>query len=82
MKNRIEVIKNEQGAYEEREFVVCPLWYHTLGIQQTVTGYGMKLTTPFKVIFAGKLRRVYCRQYSNCGSLFVMLGNSAKFLGV
>lgn len=45
-----------------------PLWYHERGLMQTATGYGPKLTTEYMINFLGKMRRVYCTQYSNSGS--------------
>ena len=76
------LIKNEAGLYEEREVVEAPLWWHTLGLQQTASGYGLKLTTPYKIQWGGKQRRVYCAQISNTVSLFVMVGKAKQFLGV
>lgn len=82
MQNRIEVIKDENGQYVEREFVYAPLDWQTRGLQQTRTGYGAKLTTPYKVFFAGRVRRVYARCYSNAASLFVIVNGNSGFLGV
>ena len=56
-----------------------PLWWHEKGLQQTATGYGLKLTTRYKVLFAGKLRRVYCTQISNTGSLWVVVDGVKHF---
>lgn len=48
-----------------------PLWWQLKGLQQTASGYGSRLVTPYKVKFNGRWRRVYCRQYSNAGTLYV-----------
>ena len=46
----------------------CPLWHHKKGISQTVSGYGARLTTRYKIHFEGKLRRIYATCYSNNAS--------------
>jgi len=48
-----------------------PLWFHDQGLQQTATGYGNRLATPYMVKVRGKWRRVYCCQYSNVGTLYI-----------
>jgi hypothetical protein len=49
-----------------------PLWYHEQGLMQTATGYGNKLKTTFMVFVDGRWRRVYCRIFSNIGSLYII----------
>lgn len=56
------------------EVIDAPLWWHTRGLRQTTSGYGKKLTTPYKVHHNGKLRRVYCSCFSNVGTLYIMQG--------
>jgi len=41
------------------------------GLQQTASGYGRKLVTPYKVLHNGKWRRVYCCQISNAGTYYI-----------
>ena len=48
-----------------------PLEWHLKGLQQTATGYGKKLTTPYKAEYNGKLYRVYCCCFSNNGTLYI-----------
>lgn len=50
---------------------VKPLWWQEKGLSFTATGYGARIATPYVVRFNGKLRRVYCLQYSNAGTLFI-----------
>ena len=76
----MQLIKNEAGQHEERDFISAPLWWHNCGLSQTATGYGAKLVTPNKVFYAGKLRRIYCICYSNSGSLYVMRGKERVFI--
>ena len=37
------------------------------------TGYGDKIPTQYLVFIEKKWRRVYCRQYSNIGTCYVMI---------
>lgn len=50
---------------------VKPLWWQDRGLSYTASGYGARIPTRYVVRFNGKLRRVYCRQYSNAGTLFI-----------
>lgn len=53
------------------DFKDAPLWFHLKGLQQTASGYGSRLATPYMVKFNDKWRRVYCRIYSNIGTLYI-----------
>ena len=53
------------------DLVEAPLWWQLKGLQQTASGYGSRLVTPYKVKFNDRWRRVYCRQYSNAGTLYI-----------
>ena len=55
---------------EDQPLIHAPLWWHDQGLTQTATGFGRKLTTPYKIEFNGRLYRVYCTQISNAGSLW------------
>ena len=37
----------------------------------TASGYGSRIPTQYKVKFNGRWRRVYCRIYSNSGTLYL-----------
>ena len=50
----------------------APLWWHLKGLQQTASGYGGKLTTPWKARYKGRWYRVYCMQYSNSGTRYII----------
>ncbi len=41
---------------------------------RSVTGYGAKLPTPYIVRFKGRERRVYCTNYSNIGTCWIVVG--------
>ena len=59
-----------------KDLVESPLAWQKLGLQQTASGYGMKLTSRYKINFNGKLRRLYVTQISNAGSLWFMLNGN------
>ena len=50
----------------------APLWWHLKGLQQTTSGYGAKLTTPWKARYNGRLYRVYCAQWGNSGTQYII----------
>ena len=52
--------------------VYKPLWWHLKGLQQTTSGYGNKLTTPYKTEHNGRMYRVYCICWSNSGTLYIL----------
>ena len=56
----------------ESQLIDAPLWWHKRGLQQTASGYGSKLTTPYKVEHNGRLYRVYCVCWSNSGTLYIL----------
>ena len=64
----------------ELETIESPLWFHLMELMQTATGYGSKLTTPYKVKYNNRLYRVYCHCFSNCGSLYIIVKNNRVFL--
>jgi len=75
-------MKDEQGNYCEREFIYDPTEWQKQGYQQTANGYGNKLNTGYKVLYAGKVRRVYAVCHSNVASLYVIVKGVKTFLGV
>jgi hypothetical protein len=56
------------------EVVIKELWWQSKGLQYTATGYGSKIPTRHMVRFNGKLRRIYCRIFSNIGTLYISSG--------
>lgn len=57
-----------------------PLAWQRKGLQQTASGYGARLATPYMVQWRGRWRRVYSYCYSNAGTLF--LGRSLSDEGL
>ena len=51
---------------------VKPLWHHTAGLSYTASGYGARIPTEYMVQAAKRWRRVYCRVFSNSGSLYIL----------
>lgn len=57
-----------------------PLALHKLGLQQTASGYGSKLVTPYLASVAGRFRRVYAICYSNVASYYVIVNYQRKMI--
>lgn len=53
------------------ESKIEPLPWQELGLSYTASGYGSRIPTRHKVKFHGKWRRVYCRIFSNIGTLYI-----------
>lgn len=53
------------------EVIIKPLWWQEKGFSYTATGYGKRIPTQYMVRFNGKWRRVYCKIYSNNGTLYI-----------
>lgn len=60
----------------------CPTPYHKAGLSYTASGYGSRIPTTKKVFLNGKWRRVYCRIYSNVGTLFLRTANKSEIITV
>lgn len=63
-----------------KDWIECPLWWHTLGLQQTESGYGRKLTTRYKVGYHDRLYRIYAICYSNVASHYIIVQGEKLFL--
>lgn len=55
----------------EHDAKYAPMGHHLAGLTWTATGYGARIPTPYMVRVNGKWRRVYCRIYSNIGTMFI-----------
>lgn len=53
------------------EVKVSRLWAALTPWKPTASGYGKRIPTEYMVKFNGKWRRVYCRIYSNNGTLYI-----------
>lgn len=61
---------------ESVEVKRAPTWWQEKGLQYTASGYGSRIPTEFMVRVNNRWRRVYCRIFSNVGSLFIGKGDS------
>ena len=64
----------------EKDLVESPLNWQVLGLQETASGYGKKLTTRYKVKYQGRMRRVYAVCYSNVASYYIFVRGEKLYL--
>lgn len=57
---------------DRSDLIDAPTWWQSKGLQQTASGYGRKLLTPYKLSLNGRLLRVYCCCFSNSGTCYVI----------
>jgi hypothetical protein len=55
----------------EIEVKTSHLWWQNQGLQYTASGYGKRIPTEYMVKVNNRWRRVYCRIYSNNGTLYI-----------
>ena len=53
------------------DWIDAPLPWQEKGLMETATGYGMKLTSTWKVKYRGRLYRVYYTCISNAASHWI-----------
>lgn len=63
---------------EDVEVIRAPMRHHKAGLSYTASGYGDKIPTEFMVRYLGRWRRVYCRIFSNIGTLFIQAPRRPK----
>jgi len=64
--------KSDHGyATTSLESKEAPLWWQSLGLSYTASGYGRRIPTTKMVKYDGKWRRVYCCIYSNSGTCYI-----------
>jgi hypothetical protein len=59
------------------ECAESPLWWQEKGLSFTASGYGARIPARYKVKINGKWRRVYCKIYSNNGTLYIGKSNES-----
>lgn len=62
------------------EIKIKTLWWQERGLLYTATGYGEKIPTEYMVKRNNRWHRVYCRIFSNIGSLYIM--SKGKKIGI
>jgi hypothetical protein len=58
--------------------VICDAVEPTYG--RTVSGYGAKIPTRYRVRYLGRVRRVYVMQYGNAGSAYIIVRGAKQFI--
>ena len=69
--------------YHNPQFVpvkLSPMAHHRRGLSWTASGYGARIPMEYMVQVNSKWRRVYCRIYSNIGTLFIGIRVAAGFI--
>ena len=68
--------------YKETNSVLVSthLPWQLLGLQQTATGYGNKLTTIYKTAHNGRMYRVYAVCWSNSATFYILVKNQPLYL--
>lgn len=72
---QLETVFRVDAHHIERkqlETFISPTWWQLKGLSYTATGYGAKIPTQYMVKHNNRLKRVYCRIFSNCGSLYII----------
>ena len=71
-------------TYQNAPYTVTvkELWWQKRGLQQTATGYGHKLVTPYMLTLpdAPRTYSVYAICISNCASFYILRGGQRFFL--
>jgi len=75
-KQNIIDIKSNSSSYkkihcDKEDLIISELDWQKRGLQQTVSGYGSKLTTRYYINFERFNYRVYCRCFSNSGTCYI-----------
>jgi hypothetical protein len=65
---------------QTEDFTINSLPWQTLGLQETASGYGSKLTTRWMVRLGGRLRRIYAICYSNVASYYIISKGERLFI--
>jgi len=68
---RISALQQKRTTLETK---VDLMPHHEQGLSYTATGYGHKIPTQYKVKHLNRWKRVYCRVFSNSGSLYILSG--------
>lgn len=65
--------KGTGGPFETEEVEIKrkPTPRQLQGLSYTASGYGEKIPTEYMVHWRGRWRRVYCRIFSNSGTLYI-----------
>jgi hypothetical protein len=67
--NRVDYADADIDEWQTRR-----LWWQEQHLQQTASGYGSRLLTQWIVRIGKRWHRVYCAQYSNVGTCYIVQG--------
>lgn len=76
LKHYVDGVLNFEDLQAEQHL----LDWQVEGLQKTVTGYGKKIPTSWKVRYLGKLRRIYQDVYSNSGVSYIIVNGKKLYL--
>jgi len=73
----LELKLTESGQVDHADRLIItwdrrPLWWQKQGLQQTASGYGKKLCTQWVVLIGTRWHRIYCAQFSNVGTCYII----------
>jgi hypothetical protein len=71
MKADIRTKSNRPGCTLSVPCIIKPLWWQEKGLLYSASGCGAKIPTQYMVKFNNRWRRVYCKIYSNIGTLYI-----------
>lgn len=63
---------------EQVEVMRSPMRQHRAGLSFTASGYGEKIPTEYMVKWRNRWRRVYCRIFSNSGTLYIRVPDATS----
>lgn len=76
---------NERGEFrplprrtESVPVLRSPMRHHRANLSYTATGYGEKIPTEYMVQWRNRWRRVYCRIFSNSGTLYIRVPSATE----
>ena len=63
--------RNDCFLTERVDLKIAPMPHHLRGLSYTASGYGERIPTQYMIRVGSKWRRVYCRIFSNVGTLYI-----------
>jgi hypothetical protein len=65
---------------DQSDLLDAPLPWQRRGLQQTASGYGLRLTSRYMIHFGGKFRRLYVTCISNAASTWFTVRGEKVFV--
>ena len=66
----------------EHQLIEKPIWWQLRGLSFTASGYGKKIPTSKMVKVDGRLYRIYCAIFSNCGMNYIVKGKQKLVIDI